>query len=87
MALHYRLYSLHDVFNYKSLILFVDGVNIALSGSWEEVTLKEKHNLFLTELDSQNIIYMQKPESYVSFVILKFRLLTLLALISVWNAF
>lgn len=56
-------------------------------GSWEEVTLKEVHNLFLTELGSTNTTYMQKPESYVPFGILKFRLLTLLALISAWNVF
>lgn len=84
MAL-WGFYSLHDVFNFNSF--FVDGVSIAFLGSWKEVTLKEKHNLFLTELDSPDTIYMQKPESYVSFGILKFRLLTLLALISVWNVF
>lgn len=82
MAL-WGFYSLHDVFNYNSL--FVNDVSIAFLGSWKEVTLKEKHNLFLTELDSPNTIYMQK--SYVSFGILKFRLLTLLALINVWNVF
>lgn len=66
-----------------SLLLFVDGVSIAFSGSLEEVTLQEKHNLFLTELDSPSTTCMQKPESYVSFGILKFSLLALLVLISV----
>lgn len=70
-----------------SLLLFVDGVSIAFSGSWEEVTLQGKHNLFLTELNSPNTTCMQKPESYVSSAILKFRLLALLALISVSNVF
>lgn len=69
------------------LLLFVDGVSIAFSGSWEEVTLQGKHNMFLTELDSPNTTCMQKPESYVSSAILKFRLLALLALISVSNVF